>query len=704
GRMAQWWDEWLLRILVLASLGAQYFLVLSARVRKYHIPPWLKLLLRLAHIGSDALALFAIATLFNRQKAGPCCSYARGSRDLELLWAPILVLHLGGQVVITSYKIEDNEQWSRHILTSLSKVTVALYVFYKSWSSGDKRLLAATILLFILVIIRCFQKSQELKSSSYNALRKASTSNASVVRDRAEGGLDSFIETAGRIVKNGGGEWSYMTRVKIILGEGLLPGLPYELFCDFPCPYHDRVKSMERFWSLRGLSPYRAIEGVLSAMTSYLYTKDDSMYRHASIFVRVGAIVRSCLHLLGYGNATLITAICLVHTSSHKESYGGGDTWVSLVLLYGTFVLELVYLYVWSFYLYKFSGRILQHNLIGLFAHSRRNSRLRRIAGWLDLADGYIWHMEPSYSCQEITELVRGHIETAWKEDIVDTESYRRFNCARGEWTLAKTGYFRRVGWIIQRPFDESIILWHLATDICLEYKAMSPGDMECARRCKVISNYMMHLLVANPEMLMPGSRKSVFTTIYAELDAYLDGDKTPTPQDQSGFTQEVIEKCKSGYIPDCFVRDAWLLVQSLLDHSDDDTKIWEVIQGVWVEMICFSAGRCRGYLHAEALGTGVEYLSYVWVLLAFSGMDTFTENLQGRGGQSFDGLESCSLERMPENLQMGKGQSVGSDKFYGSLEHKEAFSERLPRRECQSADNDEPFQLERKRRRTRSF
>ena len=102
-RMAQWWDEWLLRILVLASLSAQYFLVLSALVRKYHIPPWLKLLLRLAHIGSDALALFAIATLFNHQKAGPCCSYARGSRDLELLWAPILVLHLGGQVVITIY-------------------------------------------------------------------------------------------------------------------------------------------------------------------------------------------------------------------------------------------------------------------------------------------------------------------------------------------------------------------------------------------------------------------------------------------------------------------------------------------------------------------------------------------------------------------------------------------------------------------------
>jgi hypothetical protein len=121
--MAKWWDEWELHILVVASTCAQYFLVLLAGVRKFHIPPWLRFSFRLAHIGSDALALFALATLVSRQKSGPGCTYAPGGRDMELLWAPILVMHLGGQVAITTYKIEDNEQWSRHILTSLSKVS-----------------------------------------------------------------------------------------------------------------------------------------------------------------------------------------------------------------------------------------------------------------------------------------------------------------------------------------------------------------------------------------------------------------------------------------------------------------------------------------------------------------------------------------------------------------------------------------------------
>uniref|UniRef100_A0A8R7VEG7 DUF4220 domain-containing protein n=1 Tax=Triticum urartu TaxID=4572 RepID=A0A8R7VEG7_TRIUA len=91
-------------------------------------------------------------------------------------------------------------------------------------------------------------------------------------------------------------------------------------------------------------------------------------------------------------------------------------------------------------------------------------------------------------------------------------------------------------------------------------------------------------------------------------------------------------EKCNAGGSrPDSFIHQAWLLVQSLLGDVGDETKMWEVIQGVWVEMLCFSAGRSRGYLHAEALGTGVEYISYVWVLLTFYGMETFPDKLERR-------------------------------------------------------------------------
>ncbi|VAI35925.1 unnamed protein product [Triticum turgidum subsp. durum] len=56
---------------------------------------------------------------------------------------------------------------------------------------------------------------------------------------------------------------------------------------------------------------------------------------------------------------------------------------------------------------------------------------------------------------------------------------------------------------------------------------------------------------------------------------------------------------------------------------------MWEVIEGVWVEMLCFSASNCRGYLHAKSLGTGIELLTYVWLLLSHMGMETLPERLQ---------------------------------------------------------------------------
>jgi hypothetical protein len=75
------------------------------------------------------------------------------------------------------------------------------------------------------------------------------------------------------------------------------------------------------------------------------------------------------------------------------------------------------------------------------------------------------------------------------------------------------------------------------------------------------------------------------------------------------------------------FFREAWKLADKLM--SLDDHKMWKVIQGVWVEMLCFSASRYRGYLHAKALGTGGELLSYVWLLMSHMGMETLPERMQ---------------------------------------------------------------------------
>jgi hypothetical protein len=219
------------------------------------------------------------------------------------------------------------------------------------------------------------------------------------------------------------------------------------------------------------------------------------------------------------------------------------------------------------------------------------------------------------------------HVQDGWKDYIRDAESYLEFNDSRGQWTLEREGCHERLKWSLEKPFDESILLWHIATDLCFHHIVTS--RVKGPRPCREISNYMMHLLIDNPEMLMPGSRRSLFAKAINELEAILKGEEE-TLMEEDVVAKKVIEKVKSAQdisTKESFIYDAWVLAEGLMALGGD--KTWKVVQGVWLEMMCFSAGRCRGFLHAKALGTGGEYLSYVLLALAYSGMETFPERPQ---------------------------------------------------------------------------
>jgi hypothetical protein len=114
----EWWDEWQLRALVLASLFVYYILNFSFTVRCLPRLRRLRVVIWIAYIGSDALAIFALATLFNRHKQQTVT--ATTGRALEVMWVPIILIHLGGHPTISAYSLEDNELWKRHVLTFVS--------------------------------------------------------------------------------------------------------------------------------------------------------------------------------------------------------------------------------------------------------------------------------------------------------------------------------------------------------------------------------------------------------------------------------------------------------------------------------------------------------------------------------------------------------------------------------------------------------
>lgn len=106
---------------------------------------------------------------------------------------------------------------------------------------------------------------------------------------------------------------------------------------------------------------------------------------------------------------------------------------------------------------------------------------------------------------------------------IKDSESYRKFSDIRGHWTLERNGCEQVLGEILEKPFDESILLWHVATDFCCPHRT-TVSTREIARQCEEISNYTILLLFANPEMLIPGSRRALLINANSELEAMLQG------------------------------------------------------------------------------------------------------------------------------------------------------------------------------------
>ncbi|KAF7087350.1 hypothetical protein CFC21_090549 [Triticum aestivum] len=270
----QWWEEWQLRILVLASLGIQYILLVASTARKFPIRSWFRPVIWLAYLGSDAIAIYGLATLFNRQKKQD------GHGVLEVLWAPILLIHLGGQDGITAYNIQDNELWTQHILTALSQVTVAIYVFCKSFPSSDRRLLQAAILLFIPGILKCFEKPWALNRASINSL----VSSGEPIR----GPTDMLVDRT-----------------------------PFNLFVDLTSPCtDDRIRMRQLFLAVDEKYVYRMLHSWLSDTFQLLYTK-EKMFSRSKIFQSspgyiCSALLRQLAMYLPYA------AIALFHQSQRS--------------------------------------------------------------------------------------------------------------------------------------------------------------------------------------------------------------------------------------------------------------------------------------------------------------------------------------------------------------------------------------------------
>ncbi|XP_010481574.1 PREDICTED: uncharacterized protein LOC104760361 [Camelina sativa] len=162
------WDEWNIRGIVILSLTIQTILIILAPLRKRTSNRFLALTLWLSYLLADWSANFVIGLIAKNQGKDLEPDDPPQDKKLLALWAPFLLLHLGGPDTITAYSLEDNALWHRHFLGLALQAVSGAYVVIQSLPNS---LWVIILLLFISGTFKYLERTIALYLASSDKFR-----------------------------------------------------------------------------------------------------------------------------------------------------------------------------------------------------------------------------------------------------------------------------------------------------------------------------------------------------------------------------------------------------------------------------------------------------------------------------------------------------------------------------------------------------
>ncbi|EAY94723.1 hypothetical protein OsI_16500 [Oryza sativa Indica Group] len=661
------WNEWGIQILVLASFALQVFLLVFGGIRRRSSSAVLRVALWLAYLLADSTAIY---TLGHLSVASQPSSSPPRHHQLVAFWAPFLLLHLGGPDNITAYALEDNSLWLRHLQTLAVQVLGAAYVLYKHVAGGF--LLLASVSMFTAGLVKYGREGVGAQVRQH----------------------EQYPRQAGRVGPHG------QALQAVFLDITLEPGT-IEPGCTV------RVDP--------GEDMYKLLEMELSLMYDILYTKAAVIHTWHGLCVHLTSLLGTAAAFVLFQLSITISA-----RNGGTSGFSAVDVAISYVLLAGALVLEAMslcraLLSSWTCSLVHekarsssfYSGtppawlRWLRRALVGL-RRPARSARRRlwrgsigqynlfhlctrdrgelgsRMATKVGLQDWWNrLHCTGSFSdsgagagaglsMRDMKELVSRALPLA------DVGARTNLN-SRGRMILERMGargggdddYFAQ--WSMGIDFDESVLVWHIATDVYIREsmarrRRHGGGEpSKLAEATMVLSNYMMFLLVAKPDMLPGRARHNLYLDICKSWEGLwrdcMTDEGNPVEMSPRSWNpyrglkelfhregpncsripqrEKLAEKLFISYkdiqafVQQGAARDpllepfrdsgdkcAVLLAKELLDLGRDEDEMLELIFGVWVEMMLYAADHCARDSHARQLSNGGEFITIVWLLV----------------------------------------------------------------------------------------
>ncbi|XP_022772059.1 uncharacterized protein LOC111314701 [Durio zibethinus] len=179
------------------------------------------------------------------------------------------------------------------------------------------------------------------------------------------------------------------------------------------------------------------------------------------------------------------------------------------------------------------------------------------------------------------------------KSEFADTpEIAQRVSSARGDWVLADNNLLKYVSDV---QYDESLLLWHIATDLCYYTDDKKVTDSLHREFSKILSDYMLYLLVFQPTVMSA----------------------VAGPNEDKKACEEILS-VNTDYEP--------VTVKGNRSKS------------VLFELVSYESNHCKASTLAKEVSNGRELISAFWLLMAHYGTGAQFRTTKGHAGETYLG------------------------------------------------------------------
>lgn len=648
--LMNFWDAWGTQALVIVSLSCQVILTLFGRRRK-NVTGLIGLGMRCFLWGTYLVATevvpYSLGKLTGLRIDNP--EHPDPGVELKAFLAPLLLLQLGYPDNLTAYSMEDNQLGLRQALNMSIIVMVVLIILIRCWNYTDFAILYFP--MFLAGVIKYAEGIWALKFS-------LSLNTGITVKEIAK---EKMVPP-------------FPDGLRKIDGLGLVVKAYYRFHCLKPhledWIYHPRYISNDQL-SIDNCShqeAFRITEIELGLMYDMLYTKAPVIYTKLGLFVRFAsffwlgvtlwafiALEKSINPLAKITYSRTRSFSSFVYTYQYKRF-----TFSVLVLAFLLEAYQILLLpysewaiakmskhYNWplvptflriiaprSAYKWRqWSDSLYQFNLLR-YCLRRDWTRYIKFLNFWGIYEYIKWNWR-LYRMGPVS-LPENLKKSVWEELKVFERARRTHPFSkRGEWSFERYGVSANdeIRQSIETAFDKSILVWHIATDICYhrhsdenessERQCHSNNDEtpDCRSGSKLISDYMMYLLVIRPKMLSTTTGSIVFRHACRRVKKIRrSAEITESQLADSIFNHVQSSRSSSlGHEQETLVTSGWDVIsdaQGLARNLLARPDRWELMNSVWMEMLCYAGANSRSSYHAEQVRRGGELITLVWLLL----------------------------------------------------------------------------------------